>query len=507
MELALNIQPNAKMPLHRQIYSQIRVAILSGRLRSHTQLPASRHLAKSLGVSRSTVTQSYDQLISEGYLHTQPGAGTFVCAHIPDDFLTAELKENSELSPVEPSHTATAYPLSAYGHRLQNTSHRPDKDDCALSFAYGIPDFGQFPIQSWRRLLGRHYAASEYWMNYSPDPMGYGSLREQVARYIAQVRAVQCTPEQILITHGAQQALALIVRVFVNSGEAIAIENPGYLSGRRIFEAHGATVLPVPVDAEGLQIEGSDGLAAVATANTRLAYVTPSHQFPTGVLMSLSRRLALLQWAQHSNALVIEDDYDSEFRYSGRPIPALQGLDTYERVLYVGTFSKIMFPGLQLGYVVVPPPLVAVFKQAKWLCDRQSNLIHQAALADFIAEGYLAKHVRRMRTVYDQRRQALVAALQSVEGQTGTVEILGDQAGLHVMARLPTTKGDRLLVEQARDRGVNLFSAHPHYWQPANHLQSGPQTDLPRKTELIFGFGGISETDIAQAIERIQPLL
>lgn len=496
--LVANLSFDRNMPLHRQIYEQIRAAILSGRVRSQQKLPASRQLANSLGVSRTTVVQSYDQLISEGYLQTQPGAGTFVCAQIPDARLSVSP------IPVQAKIVRSGSPmLSAYGDRLNQAkdnqaSDDSDAPDCALSFRYGLPDLNLFPVQQWRRLIGHHLTNGPDWMGYSSDALGDWSLRQQIADYITQVRAVRCCPEQILATSGAQQAIGIIGRLLVNPGEIVALENPGYSSGRRILSASGATVLPIAVDGEGLKLDGSDGLKAKASSPPpRLIYVTPSHQFPTGVSMSLSRRLALLQWAQQVNALIVEDDYDSEFRYSGSPIPALQGLDDQGRVLYVGTFSKVMFPGLQLGYIVVPLSLLPLFRQAKWLSDRQSSLIHQSALADFIREGYLARHVRRMQAIYSRRRQALVAALQTLEAP-GAAKILGDRAGLHITARLPVQQDDAALIQQARAQDVSLFSTRQHYWPPSSEAARG---------EFIFGFGAIDELGIREAIARIQPLL
>ncbi len=546
MELTLQIQTDLDLPLHRQVYEQIRLAILSGRLRSRQRLPASRQLAKSLGISRTTVIQSYDQLISEGYLQTKQGAGTFVCAQIPDELLQAERDATalgsdsriqdqiSRTSAPEPS--APSLRLSTYGDRLQITGDRTFLTDCKLSFRYGISALDLFPMPLWRRLWNRCAAASTHWMDYSPEPMGYGPLREQIAQYIGQLRAVRAQSEQIVITNGTQQALSLIVRLLIDPGDAIALENPGYLSARNIFSSSGAALIPIPVDAEGLIVEGPNSLSTLSAASAaqqaaqqatqpaaqpaaaqmpKLVYVTPSHQFPTGVLMSLPRRLALLQWAQQANALIIEDDYDSEFRYSGRPVPALQGLDSYERVIYVGTFSKVMFPGLRLGYMVLPPDLVPLFRRAKWLSDRQGSIVDQQALTAFIGEGHLAKHVRRMRSVYEGRRRSLIESLQATEiatsenaGTQRSVEILGDAAGLHVTARLPTVQSDRAIIEQAKQRGVSLFSTQPHYWSAEENNPNYPAAEHPAvdRGEFIFGFGGMSMSAIQTAIHRIRPL-
>ncbi len=503
IDLALHITAEGDTPLHQQIYEQIRAAVLTGRVKLNQRIPASRQLAKSLSVSRTTVIQSYDQLISEGYLETKPGAGTFVCAQVPDELLKIHKNLDSERLPAAKNGAATPLQLSGlalskYGKHLHRMPDRFSRQTCLLSFRYGLPDLGHFPIQTWRRLWNRYSTASTAWMDYSSDAMGYEPLREEIAQYVSQARAVRCTPEQILVTNGTQQALSLIVRLL--QAKHVAIENPGYLSARRILESSGATICPVPVDAEGLKIDGPDGLLELSRQHSpQLVYTTPSHQFPTGVLMSLSRRLALLQWAQQANALIIEDDYDSEFRYSGRPVPALQGLDTHDRVLYVGTFSKVMFPGLRLGYVVLPLALVPLFRRAKWLCDRQGSIIDQQTLCDFIRDGYLAKHVRRMRGIYEARRRSLVTSLMSIQNHTQKpIKVLGDEAGLHVTAQFSAQLSSFQLMEQSQARGVGIFSTQEHYDPSINSAAIDG--------EFIFGFGNISQSDIQVAIARITPL-
>ncbi|MFK8182963.1 MAG: PLP-dependent aminotransferase family protein [Phormidesmis sp.] len=530
MELTLQIDADADLPLHQQIYDQLRDAILTGRVRSRQRLPASRYLAQTLGVSRTTVTQSYDQLISEGYLETRPGAGTFVCSQLPDELLEAYVTPAEHASPPDdgPNHdnpnktlSLSDLPLSAYGDRLTHTPDRIFKSSPEISFTYGVPALDQFPIKRWKQLLNRRATLSTDWMQYSPEPMGYGLLREQIATYIGQVRAVRCQSEQILITNGTQQALSLIVRLLINAAhplatcvtaknttpptpDCIAIENPGYLSATQIFASSGAPLIPIPVDSGGLVIDGPKSLRSCSVTHAiKLVYVTPSHQFPTGVLMPLSRRLALLQWAQENQAIIIEDDYDSEFRYSGRPTPALQGLDSYGQVLYVGTFSKVMFPGLRLGYIVLPPALIPIFRRAKWLNNRQGTILDQQALTDFIEKGDMAQHIRRMRNLYATRRQALIQGLSEafahLPDNTNTVKILGDESGLHIMAQLPLEQSDEQVIAKAKSQGVGMFSAQDQYWQQ-------PELTERKRGAFIFGFGNLSESDIREAMNRLQPV-
>ena len=538
MELALQLETQSDLPLHQQIYDQLRDAILSGDLRSQQRLPASRYLAQTLGVSRTTVTQSYDQLIIEGYLETRVGAGTFVCSQLPEELLEAyrpEVTADAEDSDAGYDENSSALglgeiSLSDYGDRLIQTPDRVFSPKAELSFVYGVPALDHFPVKRWRQLWNRYATANVDWMGYATDPMGYMPLRSQIAEYIAQVRALRCGPEQILITNGTQQALSLIVRVLIDAAssardmqaDAIAIENPGYVSARRIFSSSGAQLVPIPVDSGGMVIDGPNGLRSQSTKRpVKLVYVTPSHQFPTGVLMPLSRRLALLQWAQENNAIIIEDDYDSEFRYSGRPTPALQGLDSYGQVLYVGTFSKVMFPGLRLGYVVLPPALVPLFRRSKWLADRQCSLIDQQTLTSFIADGHMSKHIRRMRNLYAGRRRVLIQRLHEAfacsrkpgeatgDAQNESVEILGDEAGLHVMAKLPLRRSDAQVIADAQSLGVTLFSARSQYLSETEGgfvgslqaLTNDSHTDS--QGEFIFGFGHISEQSIGEAFDRM----
>ncbi len=489
MELAVNLNTNASQPLHQQLYQELRHSILSGRLSAGQRIPSTRALAKSLGLSRATVTQSYEQLASEGYLQTAVGSGTTVSAQLPDDLLQA--------APVKPGLIKTArqakskagaqIKLSSYGARLTEFVREPDEPNLLFNFRYCRPAVDQFPIEEWRRLLLRHCRAGEHeLLDYAPDGKGDARLRAAIASYLARARAVNCTSEQVIIVNGSQQALHLCAQVLVERGETVAIEEPGYLGARHAFLSHGAQLHPAPVDEAGLRLEG-------LPQNAKLLYVTPSHQFPTGAVLSLPRRLELLAWAEQTGTLILEDDYDSEFRYGGRPIPSLQGLAQNAQVIYIGTFSKVLFPALRIGYLVVPPALADVFEKAKWLADRHTPVLEQRALCDFITEGYLERHLRRMRTLYDQRRQKLVSALQTQFGER--VTIMGANSGIHLMVRLRSKLSDAEVIRRATAAGIGLISARIYYLGGC------------RGDEFVIGYAPLSERPIQEGIKRLAKAL
>lgn len=485
LDFAITLDSDVPLPLHRQLYEELRQAILNGRLLPRQRLPSTRSLAKSLGISRSTVTQSYEQLISEGYLETVVGSGTFVCAQLPDDLLQAASVEFCG------QRVASLAQISRYAAHV-DAMDVPGivEPDTPINFRYGRPAFDEFPIMLWRKLFARRCQTHRDWLDYSIDPLGYRPLRTAIAHYLSRSRAVQCHPDQILITNGVQQALYLVTRLLLNPGETLAIEEPGYLSARRIFVAQGAKLLPIPVDKSGLVVEE---LANVATTLVKLVYVTPSHQFPTGAILSLPRRLELLSWAQQTGTLILEDDYDSEYRYGDRPIPALQGLDHHNSVLYMGTFSKVLFPALRLGYLVLPLLLVRLFSRTKWLSDRHLPVLEQQVLTDFIEEGHLERHLRKMRRLYDQRRQALVQALQNYLGEQ--VTILGERAGIHLMVHFDTALTEDEVICRAAQIGVGLPSARPHYLYPKH------------TNEFILGYAELAEEKLEEGIRRLAQIL
>lgn len=488
MELAITLDQQSAVPLHRQLYDELRRAILSGRLRPGERVPSTRALARSLRVSRTTVTQGYDQLLSEGYLQAVIGSGTTVCTHLPDD-----LARPLPVAQASARRPAPALRLSDYGRSLAEAeSFALPEPEPLINFKTGRPAFDHFPLRLWRRLMLRHLRHSEAaLLDYAGSSQGYEPLREAIAGYLRRSRAAHCEAGQIIIVSGSQQALDLTARLLINRGDLVAVEDPGYLGARRAFLAQGARLLPVPVDEAGIIVERLKAQQNRPAA--RLLYVTPSHQFPTGAVLSLPRRIELLAWAEASGALIIEDDYDSEFRYDSRPIPALQGLARSDAVIYAGTFSKVLAPGLRIGYLVVPPSLAPLFTQARWLADRHSALLEQRVLTDFITEGHLERHLRRMRVLYDQRRQALVRALE--QHFADRVQILGENAGLHLMIRLRTRLSAAEVVARAASAGVGLLSAQ------ASYLRADP------KTEFILGYSSLSERKIRDGIRRLASVI
>jgi GntR family transcriptional regulator/MocR family aminotransferase len=460
-------------PLRRQIYDEYRQGILTGRFRPSERVPSTRDLAVTLSVARTTVTEAYDQLIAEGYLESARGSGTFVCSQLPQ-----------EIPPAKPR--PAKHPLirlSRYGAGIAQDVLRPSPPPGVIQFTTGTPDLREFPFALWRQMLSRHMRnVKPATFDYAADPAGDPELRAQVAAYTARIRGVRCSPEQVVIVNGSQQALDLSVRVLLERGDSVAFENPGYHAAHRIFRAHGVHLQPLSVDAEGVVLRR-------LKADTRMIYVTPSHQFPTGAAMSVARRLELIRMARERGTVILEDDYSSEFRYSDAPLPSLQGLSTDAAVIYMGTFSKVMFPALRIGYVIVPPQLIETFRCAKWLADRHAPGLEQAALAEFIRDGHLDRHIRRMRRVYRLRRDALLEALEKNFGASATV--LGDAAGMHVMVRFE----DRAVARRAVQNRVWLPSADQNYL-----------TDPPGN-EFIFGFAALTERSIREGIRRIAGLL
>ena len=469
------IDRSSPVPLTRQIYDFWRLGILSGRFSGGERVPSTRDLAGALDLSRGTITQAYEQLISEGYFQTTHGSGTFVCRQLPEKLLNAPAVAGRR-----PAHAPSA-PLSAFGKRLQEDYQYPGARPGYISLSHWGPDLNLFPLQVWHRLYVRSLRGlGSSALGYAEYVRGYAPLCDEIAKYVSRSRAVTCSADQVIVVNGSQQGLDLCARLLLEPGDEVAVENPGYSGASRVFEATGARLRPVPVDREGV-VCGRLG------ATAKVVYVTPSHQFPTGVALSLRRRLELIGWARRRRAVIIEDDYDSEYRYSGAPMPALQGLATGVPVVYCGTFSKVMFPGLRVGYLVVPRSMVAAFTRAKWLSDRHTPVHQQATLYHFMKDGHLERHIRRMRRTYERRRTTLVESLHQHFGDRASV--LGEAAGMHAYVRF----SDSGIAARAQRNKVQIRDVAAYF------LGKAPANDY------LLGFSMLSESSIREGIKRLAP--
>ena len=479
--------PTENIPLYQALYDHIRAAILSGELPGGMKLPSTRALADELSISRNTVLNAYQQLLAEGYLEGKEGSGTFVADVLPEHLLTPPAYPTPRIAP--PSHLQSHRPLFSERAKAQITAAQPPaRGELPRPFVPEAPALDAFPFQLWRRLAVRQARRMPVNHFTYQDSAGYRLLREAIVAHVTVSRQVHCTPDQVMIVPGSQGALDLSARMLVNPGDPVWIEDPGYSGARGAFLGAGAHLIPVPVDHEGLVVDR--GIARAPEA--RLVYLTPSHQFPLGVTMSLSRRLGLLEWAKRANAYIIEDDYDSEFRFGTRPLATLQGLAAREadRVIYIGTFSKVLFPSLRIGYMILPPALVDSFLTVRRMIDIHSPMLEQAVLADFMIEGHFTRHLRRMRALYAERRSALLEAARTLP-----LDIDAPEAGIHCVAWLPEGIDDQRLANKATEYDLNLT--------PISSFSIEP---LPRKG-LLLGYGGYTVQDIRDGIRRLGALL
>jgi GntR family transcriptional regulator/MocR family aminotransferase len=456
------------IPLHRQIYDGCRRAIVEGMLRPGQRVPSTRALAQELDVSRQPVLTAYEQLLHEGYLEGRTGSGTFVSAALPDDLLRSETPQAERTPGIAPRRALQ----SASGDR---------KADGLGPFRMSLPALDRFPHTIWSRLVARHaHALSHAQMAYG-DAAGLLSLRGAIAEHLGTARAVNCEAEQILIVSGSQAALRLVAAVLLERGQRVAVEEPCYPGARAGLGAGGAELVAVPVDDEGICVSSLNKLGR----KIRAAYVTPSHQYPLGMSMSAARRFALLDWSLSQNSWLVEDDYDSEYRYVSRPLGALQGMDTHQRVVYIGTFSKVLFPAVRVGYLVVPPLLWERFVQAREAFDLFSPTLYQLALAEFLREGHFSRHLRRMRGVYLERRNALLAGL--ARHCADHLTVYNADAGLHVAVLLSRDANDTDVVQRMAQRGLTATALSSCY------------SGAGRRSGLLLGFGGSSERRLLHA--------
>ncbi len=477
------VDRKAPKPLHRQIYNVYRTAIADGSLRPGQRIPSTRVLASELGVSRSPVLNAYAQLLAEGYFESRVGAGTVVSTSLLSQ-VTMGAAAGARLPATRSGPRTVAHRCSILPHL-----ERPPWLQGWGAFGVGQVAFDQFPLHLWSRLVARRCRNMDAKSFHYGGPIGLKSLREAIATYLRTSRSLHCEAEQVMIVSGSQQALEISARVLLDPGSRVWIEEPGYGLARDVLALAGCHLVPVPVDTEGLNVAAGTKLCAKA----RAALVTPSHQFPLGVTMSASRRFQLLEWAQNTGAWIIEDDYDSEYRYESSPIASLQGLDANARVIYVGTFSKVLFPSLRLGYVVIPSDLVDRFLTIRHAIDLGPPSFYQEVLADFIAEGHFARHIRRMRVLYRERRRALVDSItKDLESQ---VEVLGDEAGMHLAVALPNGSLDVKIAERAARQKLWIWPLSLSYLGRVS------------RPGFILGFGSSPVEEIPRAVRKLRNLI
>ncbi len=472
MDLAVSVDTRGDRAA--AIYRALVAALRDGRLHAGDRLPPTRTLARDLGVSRNTVATAYDRLTAEGYLEGRVGAGTFVASAATTGPVPSRRARPAALRPRPDWTYAPA--------RTSSTDDTPRYD-----FRVGIPDAGLFPFDTWRRLMTAELRLRANSPGSYAEPSGHLGLREAIARYVGYSRSVHAEVDDVIVTNGTQQGLDLVGRIMLSPGDVVAMEEPGYTPARLLFSSLGARVVGVPMDAEGLDV-------AQIPARTRLVYTTPSHQFPLGIAMSLARRRALLSWAAERGAAIVEDDYDSEFRFTERPLEPLYSLDQTGRVIYAGTFSKTLLPSLRIGYLIAPPTLRSALRAARQLSDSHGPVATQAALARFMDEGLLARHIRRASKAYADRHGLLMRGLGERLG--GLIEPVPSAAGLHVATRLRDhIRADTVAVAaRAREEGIAV-DALPNYC--AGTPQQG----------LVFGYGAVAPESIGEGLARLSALL
>ena len=475
-ELVLPVRDSGQSA-SRWLYESLRVAILEGRLGPGTRLPATRDLARQYRLARGTIVNAFDQLKSEGYIQGSVGSGTYVNKILPEELLHVALRESTALAVRHEQRRK----LSDYARRVKlfpNFEIRPSR-----AFRTNMPALDLFPTTLWAQVAARRLRRISASLLLGCGSMGYPPLRDAVASYLSTSRGVKCVADQVVVVSGVQEAIDLAVRLFVNPGDRVCMETPGYPGAAIAFKATGARISAICVDEEGMKVPGANVRGA------RLVYITPGHQFPLGVTMSVARRLQLLDWAAKSGALILEDDYDSEYRYVGRPVPALQGLDRHGLVLFTGSFSKVLFPSLRVGYLVVPPDLVDYFAAALSVTNRHAPLLEQAILCDFITEGHFGRHLRRMREVYARRLSILLECAQQNLG--GLLEISGVEAGLQIAGWLHGGLNAESVATAAATRRVEVT--------PLSRYSQGKAV----REGLQLGFAAVDSGEIRRGVREL----
>jgi GntR family transcriptional regulator/MocR family aminotransferase len=474
----ISIDRQAPEPLYQQIYGAFRTRIVKGELRAGQILPSTRQLARDLHVSRFPVLNAYAQLLAEGYFESRIGSGTFIASSLP-----AEPARPNGKSLAASGLRAIAAPASTLPQNFwpwRNTRLGP--------FQVGQRDLEHFPLNTWSKLIARYSRKIRTSELHYGDPMGSEVLRRAISVYLRTSRRVLCEADQIMIVSGSQQALDITTRVLLDPGAEVWVEEPGYWLVHHVLKIARCREVLVQVDAQGLDVLAGTKLSP----NARAAFVAPSHQFPLGVTMTATRRFQLLEWAQNAGSWIIEDDYDSEYRYESPPLSSLQGLDTNARVIYIGTFSKVLFPSLRVGYIVFPPDLIERFAVVRQAMDLGPSPTNQAVLTEFIREGHFARHIRKMRQIYGERRRVLVKEIERELGACAT--ILGGEAGLHLT----------ILIDGIKDQEIAAKAAEQNLWLAA--LSRSYAGETPR-SGFVLGFGNSRASEIPGAVSLLSKLL
>lgn len=480
----ISVERGTANPLHKQIYDGFRAAILRGDLRPAERIPSSRELATELRVSRFPVLSAYSQLLAEGYFESRVGSGTFVSGSLPEQKMSVTqpvghlTQDPSGPRPV--SRNSALYPTFRYGPALRGWG----------SFGVHQPALDQFPFQTWSTLVTRHSRNPHANAIHHVNPLGLERFRRIICDYLRTARGVKCETDQIMVVSGSQQALDITARVLLDPGSPVWVEEPGYSLERIVLQTAGCRIIPVPVDDEGMNV--SAGIRKCRKA--RAAFVTPSHQYPLGATMSASRRIQLLNWAQSSGAWIIEDDYDSEYRFGSLPIASLHGLDVNSRVIYIGTFSKVLFPSLRLGYLVMPPDLVDRFVAIRHAMDIFPPYLFQEVLADFIADGHFTRHIRRMRQTYAERRTTLIESLTDEFPSDFGLQIHGSEAGMHLAVTLPERFVDTEITARAAQERLWLWPLSPSYYGE-------------KHPGFVLGYGSTAPDKIPQAVRKMRSIM
>jgi GntR family transcriptional regulator/MocR family aminotransferase len=477
------VDRKAATPLHKQIYNAFRAAILRGDIRPGQQIPSSRELASEIQVSRFPVLNAYAQLQAEGYFESRACAGTFVSGSLPEQLMSVRKPLVKSIQ----SH-------SGFRHVARRALLYPTFPGSNIPRGWGAfgvhqPAYELFPFQIWAGLVNQHSKNPNANALSHVDPLGSQRFREAICSYLRTARAVKCEPNQIMIVSGSQQALDLTARVLLDQNDPVWVEEPGYILQRTVLNAAGCRLIPVPVDKEGMNVAAGIKLHR----KPRAVFVTPSHQYPLGWTMSASRRLQLLNWAQSSGAWVIEDDYDSEYRYESMPIASLQGMDVNSRVIYIGTFSKVLFPSLRVGYIVIPPDLVERFSAVRFSMDIYPPYLYQEVLADFMNMGHFGRHIRKMRQIYSERRTVLVECLREECGDI--LEIHGTEAGMNLAVTLPKGLSDHEISLRAAQEKLWLLPLSPNY------------LGRPSRQGFNLGYGSTEAKQIPAAVRKLRALL